>query len=151
MKSKPLEDGSVLHFDDQAVMQVHDFGAGVSLHVRQGIMSKDFATVVIEDGERHLRKSGRFVLMVDGSETKMHTTEFREKTTNWFRERETASVHMLTRSRMVEMALNVSNLAMGATRATTYLDPKRWEAVGRLYVSTFSRRQLVLPTKKDRG
>jgi hypothetical protein len=149
MKSKNLDDGSILYFDRQAVMQVHDFGAGVSLHVRRGIMSKDFATIVIEDGERHIRRTGRFVLMVDGTETKMHTTEFREMTTNWFRDRETASVHMLTRSKMVEMALNVSNLAMGVTRANTYLDPKRWEAIGRTHVPTFSRRPLVLPTKKD--
>ncbi|HEY3494181.1 MAG TPA: hypothetical protein VGK73_05825, partial [Polyangiaceae bacterium] len=85
MNFKSLDDGSVLYFDANGVMQVHDFGRGVSLHVRRGIMTIDFARHVIEDGERQIRNSGRYVLMVDGSETKMHTTDFREVMTSWFR------------------------------------------------------------------
>jgi len=85
MNSRKLEDGSTLHFDAQGVMQIHDFGRGVSLHVRRGIMSADFAKHVIADGERQLGVAGRYVLMVDGIETKMHTTEFREVMTAWLR------------------------------------------------------------------
>jgi hypothetical protein len=143
MKTKSLPDGSVLHVDTQGIMQIHDFGGGVSLHVRRGIMTGDFAAYVIEDGERQIAKFGRFVLMVDGVETKMHTTEFRELMTNWFRAHETAVVHMLIRSKMLDMALTVANLAMGSTRAMAYVDPDTWQAVGQREARSFKRKPLV--------
>ena len=127
-------------------MQVHDFGRGVSLHVRRGIMTLDFARQVIEDGERQIRNAGRYVLMVDGAETRMHTTEFREIMTSWFTTHEAARVHMLIRSRMLEMALNVANLMMGNTRARAYFNPEVWEVVGRDEVPSFVRRHLVIPS-----
>jgi hypothetical protein len=81
--------------------------------------------------------------MVDGVEAKMHTTEFREIMTNWFRDRETAVVHMLIRSKMLDMALTVANLAMGSTRAMAYVDVDVWEATGRREAREFERRPLV--------
>jgi hypothetical protein len=146
MNFKSLDDGSVLYFDSNGVMQVHDFGRGVSLHVRRGIMTLDFARHVIEDGERQIRNSGRYVLMVDGSETKMHTTDFREIMTSWFRDHETAVVHMLIRSRMLEMALNVANLMMGNARAKAYFKADIWESVGRQEVPSFVKRPLAVPS-----
>jgi hypothetical protein len=144
MNSRNLDDGSVLFFDSQGIMQVHDFGRGVSLHVRRGIMTRDFAKPVIEDGERQLRTTGRYILMVDGSETRMHTTDFREVMTQWFGERETAVVHMLIKSRMLEMALNVANLVVGG-RARAYFNPEVWESIGRQEVPSFIRRPLTIP------
>ncbi|HEY3494431.1 MAG TPA: hypothetical protein VGK73_07090, partial [Polyangiaceae bacterium] len=105
----------------------------------------DFARHVIEDGERQIRNSGRYVLMVDGSETKMHTTDFREVMTSWFRDHETAVVHMLIRSRMLEMALNVANLMMGNARAKAYFKADVWEEVGRQEVPSFVKRPLSMP------
>jgi hypothetical protein len=54
---------------------------------------------------------------------------------------------------MVEMALNVANLVMGAQRAKIYLDVEEWEAVGRAEFPSFVRRPLVLPEEvlSDRG
>jgi hypothetical protein len=151
MNSRKLEDGSTLHFDAQGVMQIHDFGRGVSLHVRRGIMSADFAKHVIADGERQLAAAGRYVLMVDGVETKMHTTEFREVMTAWFRQHEKAVVHMLIKSRMLEMALNVANLVLGDARARTYFNPDVWGSIGRQEVPTFVRRPLALPPDLKTG
>jgi hypothetical protein len=144
MKVKRLDDASVVYSDSSGVMQVHDFGKGVSLHVRSGVMTLDFARYVIEDGERQLRKSGRYVLMVDGLETRMHTTEFRETMTRWFRDHENAMVHMLIRSRMLEMALNVANLVMGVSRAKAYFSVDVWEAAGRRETPSFARRPLAV-------
>lgn len=143
MKTKSLPDGSVVVFDAQGIVQIHDFGNGVSLHVRRGIMTGDFAKYVIEDGERQLKNFGRYVLMVDGVETKMHMTEFREVMTNWFRDHETAVVHMLIRSKMLDMALTVANLAMGSTRAFAYVEPDTWETIGRREARGFKRRPLA--------
>jgi hypothetical protein len=140
-----LEDGSTLYSDPRGAIQVHELSNGVSLHVRRGIIALDFAKHVIADGERQLRKSGRYVLMVDGLETKLHTTEFREAMTAWFREHESAVVHMLIRSKMLEMALNVANLAMGDRRARVYFDAGMWEAVGKRETPSFARVPLVDP------
>src|SRR5262245_15050273 len=151
MNSRNLDDGSALYFDGQGVMQVHDFGRGVSLHVRRGIMNKDFAEFVIADGERQLRHAKRYVLMVDGAETKMHTTEFREVMTAWFRQHDAAVVHMLIKSRMLEMALNVANLVLGDGRARAYFNPEVWESIGRQEVPSFIRRPLSLPADLKTG
>jgi hypothetical protein len=151
MNSQNLDDGSVIHFDSQGIVQIHDFGRGVSLHVRRGIMTNDFARHVIEDGERHIRTSGRYVLMVDGAETKMHTTEFREVMTAWFRQHDAAVVHMLIKSRMLEMALNVANLVLGDGRARAYFNPEVWESIGRQEVPSFIRRPLSVPADLKTG
>jgi len=145
MKNRSLEDGSILYFDSGGMVQAHDLKRGVLLHVRRGIMSAGFVPIVKADCERAVREAGRCVLMVDGLEVKMHTTEFREEMTAWFRENETAVVHMLVRSPMVQMALNVANLVMGSSRAMTYLTVSEWEAAGRKEIATFARRPLVVP------
>lgn len=140
-----LEDGSTIYADERGVMQMHDFGNGVSLHVRRGIIALDFAKHVVADGERQIRAAGRYVLMVDGLETKLHTTEFRELMTAWFQRHETAVVHMLIRSRMLEMALNVANMAMGDRRARVYFDAEKWTAIGKREAPSFARLPLVEP------
>jgi hypothetical protein len=140
-----MADGSVLYLDVQGIMQTHEFGRGVVLHVRRGIMSIDFAPYVMRQGEQQIASAGRYVLMVDACETKMHTTEFREAMTEWFVRHEQACVHMLIRSKMLEMALNVANLALGAPRAKTYFDAALWAEIGRREAPSFARRPLVLP------
>ena len=145
MKTRRLEDGSVLYFESGGMIQAHDLKRGVLLHVRRGIMSGAFVPIVKADCERQMRESGRCVLMVDGLDVKMHTTEFREEMTAWFADHETAVVHMLVRSPMVQMALNVANLVMGSSRAKTYVNVAEWEAAGRSELASFARRPLVVP------
>jgi hypothetical protein len=144
-----MGDGSVLYFDSGGMIQTHDLKLGVVLHVRRGIMSGGFVPVVRADCERQIREAGRCVLMVDGFDVKMHTTEFREDMTAWFRDNESAFVHMLVRSPMVQMALSVANLVMGSSRAKTYQSVSEWEAAGRREVASFARRPLVVPADLD--
>jgi hypothetical protein len=127
------------------MIQAHDLKQGVVLHVRRGIMSEGFVPIVKMDCQRQIRDAGRCVLMVDGLDVRMHTTEFREQMTAWFRDNESAVVHMLDRSPMVQMALNVANLVMGSSRAKTYTSVSEWEAAGRREVASFARRPLVVP------
>jgi len=145
MKTRRMEDGSVLYFETGGMVQAHDLKRGVLLHVRRGIMTAAFVPIVKADCERQVRETGRCVLMVDGLDVKMHTTEFREEMTAWFHHNETAVVHMLVRSPMVQMALNVANLVMGSSRAMTYLSVSEWEAAGRREIASFARRPLVVP------
>jgi hypothetical protein len=137
-----LKDGGTSYEDGTSIVQVHDVGEGVSLHVRRGVITIPFARYVIEDGERQLATAGRFVLMVDGTLVKMHTTEFRDALTRWFLAHEAAEVHVLAQSKMVEMAVTVASMAMNDHRARAYSDVAEWEAVGRSKVGSFARRPL---------
>jgi hypothetical protein len=150
LQIRVLGDGSTLYFDALGAMQIHDLGRGVSLHVRRGVISDRFAERVIDDGERQIQNAKRFFLMVDGRDVKMHTTGFRDALTTWLRSRESAQVHMLTQSRMLEMAVNVANLEMGAQRAKIYHDLALWEEVGKREVRTFASRPLA-PVPKPRS
>jgi hypothetical protein len=143
IKVKRLADGGTLYSSSTGLMQTHDLGRGVILHIRSGTMDLAFARRAREHCEQQIQHHKRCVLMVDGYLTKMHTTEFRELTTRWFAEHEQAVVHMLVRSPMVEMALNVANLVLGARRAHTYTQVADWEEVGRKEVPGFTRRPLL--------
>jgi hypothetical protein len=143
IKVRRLPDGGTHYSSSTGVMQTHDLGRGVILHIRSGTMDLAFARRAREHCEQQIQYHGRCVLMVDGYLTKMHTTEFRELMTRWFTENEQAVVHMLVKSPMVQMALNVANLVMGARRAHTYLQVSDWEEVARKEVPGFTRRQLA--------
>lgn len=145
MKTRLLPNGSVLYFDAKGMMQSYVLAPGVLLHVRKGIMSADFAKVVAQECDRQIADAKRLVLMVDGLEATMHTSEFREAMTTWFKSHQHAVVHMLSRSPMIKMSLVTANVQMGADRALTYHDIAEWEAVGRALVRTFRRRPLELP------
>jgi len=146
MNVRRLDDGSALYIDAQGLIQSFPAGNGVVHHARRGIIGAPFAKYVIADCERELGASGRCILMVDGYETKMHTTEFRELLTDWFRKHESATVHMLIRSRMLEMALNVANMVMGVGRARAYYSVEDWEAAGKKLLPSFRRREIALPS-----
>jgi len=146
MQTRLLPNGSALYFDAKGVMQSHVLAPGVLLHVRQGMMSGDFAKVVVEECNRQIADARRLVLMVDGLETTMHTSEYREAMTAWFKQHQQhAVVHMLSRSPMIKMSLMASNMQIGAERALVYYDVAEWEAFGRTIVRTFRRRPLELP------
>jgi hypothetical protein len=145
VKTERLPNGSVLYFDAKGVMQSHLLAPGVLLHVRHGMMSADFAKVVADECDRQIAEAKRLVLMVDGFETTMHTSEFRETMTTWFKEHQHAVVHMLARSPMIKMSLMAANRQLGSDRVRVYQDVAEWEAVGRTVVRTFRRRPLELP------
>lgn len=145
IKMRRLPDGSTLFTSPTGVMQTHELGRGVILHVRSGTMDLAFARRAREHCQQQMQNHGRCVLMVDGARTKMHTTEFREMMTRWFMDNPAAIVHMLVGSPMVQMALNVANLVMGAHRANTYLDVAEWEAVGRREAPGFTQKPLADP------
>lgn len=150
LQIRVLGDGSTLYFDVLGAMQIHDMGRGVSLHVRRGVISDPYAERVIDDGEKQIQSAKRFFLMVDGREVKMHTTGFRDAMTTWLRRHDCAEVHMLTKSRMLEMAVNVANLEMGAQRAKIYHDVASWEEIGKREVRAFACRPLA-PVPKSRS
>jgi hypothetical protein len=146
MQITELPDRSMLYVGARAAMQCHDLGRGVVLHVCTGTPDGEFVQYVIGDGEKQLAKHGRCLFMVDTYDSKSVTSDFRDGVGPWFRaHRSDAQAHLLIRSKLIEMAVNVTNLVMQAA-FKVYSDPAEWEAVARRELGVFRRRPLIMPT-----
>ena len=74
------------------------------------------------------------------------TTEFREGMTAWFAgHKDVGTVHMLLHSKLLEMALNLANLATGTATARAYASLAAWEAAGQKEVLGFKAREITVP------
>ena len=73
-------------------------------------------------------------------------TLFREQMTAWFAaHKEIATVNMLLHSKLLEMALNLANLATGTATARAYANLASWEAAGQKEVLGFRAREITVP------
>src|SRR5689334_5041772 len=117
MEERALDDGSRLFISSRALMQVHELGDGIELHVCRGTVAGDLADVVIARGERQLSQHGRSIFMVDLLDSSLITPEFRDRLTTWLRDlhgRGHASVgHLLMRSKLIAAAADSVNRATG--------------------------------------
>jgi hypothetical protein len=145
MQILELPDRTTLYLSERGAMQTHDLGHGIVLHVSTGILDGEFVQYVVGDGEKQLAKHRRCVFMVDTYDGKSVTSDFRDGVGAWFRaHRNDVEAHLLLRSKLIEMAVNVTNLVMKSA-FKVYSDPREWEAVARRDLGTFRRRPLVLP------
>lgn len=146
MKTKKLSESSWLHYDASGALRSDPLPQGLLLHTCRGVLGRDFAYVVIEDGKRCLERFGRCVIMVDGVEVTRMSTDFRETVTGWLVTAKQTEIHFLLQSKMVEMAINVANLvALRKSPVKAYTKVADWEAVGRQSVPAFRRTPLVDP------
>jgi len=144
--SRDLGPESVLHYGEFCVMQTWRVGNGVVHSTVRGVQSADFAELVIAEGEAQIRRHKRVVFLVDARDSRQMTTEFRERMTAWFRaHKPEATVHMLLHSKLLEMALNLANLAIGAAAAKAYSSEAAWEAEARKEVPGFKGRKIEIP------
>jgi hypothetical protein len=142
-----MPDGSVLHVHPQGAVQFHDLGRGVVLHGCLGLSVAEFAPLVIDDCERVIKAHGTCNIFVDSYDAKMMTTAFREKMTGWVAERSDVvpGLHILLRSKLWEMAINIAKLVIRNDVLKVYSKIETWEGVGKRIVPTFARRPMVLP------
>jgi hypothetical protein len=146
VKTQVLPDKSWLYIDDDCVMRSHALGDGLLLTTCRGVQSDAFAALIIADGTKQLREHGRCVFMVDATLSSRMTTQFREQMTAWFKDNKgKVRVHMLIKSKLLEMALNVANLIIGMDAARAYSRASEWEAAGRAESPKFRRLALDLP------
>jgi hypothetical protein len=146
LTTRVLPDKSWLYIDDDCVMRSHDLGDGLLLTTCRGIQSDQFAALIISDGTKQLKAHGRCVFMVDATQSSRMTTKFREQMTGWFKDNKgKVRVHMLIKSKLLEMALNVANLIIGMNAARAYSRASEWEAAGRAESPKFRRLALDLP------
>lgn len=144
MKSEKISENCWLHYDATGAMRSVQLPRGVLLHTCRGVLGRQFADVVIEDGRRCLERFGQCVFMVDATEVTRVSTDFREAVTEWLGTAK-ADIHFLLQSKMVEMAINVANLVLRKSPVQAYTTVAEWEAVGRKWVATFRRMPLVGP------
>lgn len=151
MDIQNLEDGSRWYADDMGMLHSYTLGKGVVVHVCKGVSSEALAKPILEDGERQLREFGRCVFMVDASESRRMTTEFRDKVTGWLgAHKERVVAHLLIRSKLMEMAINVANLVIGGATARAYSSADEWKRAGIAELPTFRTRPAAWLTKVDR-
>lgn len=117
---------------DRGIVQIAFFDRGVTRHTCVGRQTGPMADHVIDAGVRAMAEHDRCIYMVDNWDGSMMATEFREKMTAFFSEHTPkVEAHMLFRSKMFEMGLNIANLVLGRTAAHAYSDIEAWQTVGR--------------------
>lgn len=146
MIKRKLDDGSWLYFDTRGSIQSFEWGKGVITFFCRGLQLTEFAPIVIEHGEQQLKSAGRCVYMVDALESNQMTTDFRERMTAWLaRHPSEVEAHLLVRSKLLQMAVNVTNLVLGKAMTKAYSDVAPWEAAAQRYAPSFRRRVFALP------
>jgi hypothetical protein len=141
-----LGENSVFFCDERCSMQSWYLGKGVVLSTVRGLQSDELAPLILEEAEAQLRRFNRVVFFVDARESRQMTTAFREQMTAWFAaHKEVATVHMLLHSKLLEMALNLANLATGTATARAYANLASWEAAGQKEILGFKARELTIP------
>lgn len=146
LETRILPDKSWLYIDADCVMRTHELGDGLLLSTCRGVQTDSFASLIIADGTKQLKAHGRCVFMVDATLSSRMTTKFRDQMTGWFKDNKgNVRVHMLIKSKLLEMALNVANLFIGMNAARAYSSASEWEAAGRAESPKFRRLALDLP------
>ncbi len=139
LEVQSLSSGGKLHIGQKGVVQSHWLGNGVLLHTRSGVIHDEFSSLIQDECDQQLAKFGKCVLMVDATQTRMHSTQFREDMTCWFQQNPRAEVHVLTKSSMVRMAVSVATIGGDGMHAHVYENEALWLAVGRRHVAGFKR------------
>lgn len=130
--TRPAEGGETLYITERGLLRAGEFGRGVVRHTCMGVMALDLADVVIELCERAIAADGRCIAMVDGYDTLVMETAFRERMTGFVgAHKQHMEVHMLLRSKLLEMALNIANMVMGSKATHAYANVREWEDLGR--------------------
>ncbi|WP_437969401.1 hypothetical protein WMF04_08925 [Sorangium sp. So ce260] len=146
MEKRKIQDRSWLYVDCLGIMRSYELDKGLMLYVCRGVQLGEFAPHVIADGERQIQQSQRCIYMVDALESNRMDTAFRDQMTEWLKKNSPrAEAHLLIRSMLLKMAVNVANLLIGTTVTHAYSDIEAWEAVGQRTIPWFKRRRLVLP------
>ncbi|NUP04436.1 MAG: hypothetical protein HOW73_00055 [Polyangiaceae bacterium] len=146
MIKRKVDETSWLYFDQRGSLVTLEWGEGLITFVCRGVQLTEFAPYVIEHGEQQIRKFGRCIYMVDAWDSNQMTTDFREQMTGWLaRHPNEVEAHLLVRSKLLQMAVNVTNLVLGKAMTKAYADIAGWEAAGRRFVGRFHRRVPALP------
>jgi len=132
LESRPAAGGETLLITERGLVQIAEFDRGVSRHTCVGAQGGPMAKAVIAVGERALARHGRCVYMVDNWDGSLMETAFRETMTEWLQANApNVLVHMLLRSKLLEMGLALANLVLRNRSTFSYSAIAEWEDAGR--------------------
>lgn len=141
--TRVLADGSILRVCGQIRLHMTEFGNGVVRHTCAGRLPAEFCSSVTRHGDEQIAEFGRVIFMVDlavGGLSHSVATGFRDGIAQWFRaRRDVAVAHILIRSKLLDMAISVTNLVTGSPALRPYTNALQWEAVGRCEAAGFTR------------
>lgn len=128
VKSVSLKDGSTELVSDRGSARMRRLASGIALITCRGVFSEAFHPPMEDFVERSVEAAGPIIVFVDGWELHSVETGFRERWTEWFRKnRQRVRVHMLVRSKLLEMAISLVNLFAEAPAIQIYSAADDWE------------------------
>jgi hypothetical protein len=125
---KALADGSVLVEDLRGSARLSRPAPGVVLFVCSGTFPPSFYEPMVAFTQREMDRAGAVVMFVDGWELHSVATGFREAWTEWFKANKKGfRMHLLVRTKLMEMAASLANLFTGVRVIKTYSTYASWE------------------------
>ncbi|HEU4406147.1 MAG TPA: hypothetical protein VFS43_12860 [Polyangiaceae bacterium] len=120
LRDLPSLPGELGWATDQGEVRVSEPAAGVVLFVEKGYLGAAFVEKLIGVYERSVEGGGRPHVFIDGGFLTGYEPPLRADLTTWLRKNRgrLGSVHVLVRSRIVKMAIAVSNLTLGGMMHT---------------------------------
>lgn len=125
---KKLADGTVLVEDTKGSARLSRLAPGVLLFVCTGTLPTNFYEPMVAVAQREMDRGGPVVILVDGWELHSVSTGFREAWTEWFKaNKQKIRMHLLVRTKLMEMAASLANLFTGLNVVKTYSTYAAWE------------------------
>ena len=95
---------------------------GILLFVCTGTLPPNFYEPMVAVAQREMDRHGAVVMFVDGWELHSVATDFRESWTAWFKaHKKSCRMHLLVRTKLMEMAASLAGLFVGAHLVTSLL------------------------------
>ncbi len=120
LRDLPPTPGELGWVTDQGEVRVSEPAPGVILFVEKGYLAAGFIAKIVGIYERAAADGKHPHVFIDGEFLTGHEPPLRADLTTWVQKNRTrlGSVHMLVRSRLVKMAIAVSNLSLGGLMHT---------------------------------
>lgn len=146
--SKELSDGSVFVESARGTAHLSHLKPGVIAYHCTGFLSEDFTAPMVAFAQAEMARRGNLVMLVDGWELVSIDTGFREKWTEWFKlNKQTFRMHLLVRTKIMDMAASIANLFTGVSVIKTYSNVGLWERACAEHVPGFRRSERVAASR----
>ena len=140
VESKTLADGVVVVNGPRGVARLSRLGPGFLLYVCDGVLSEAFYSPMVAMAQREVESAGKLAMFVDGWALHSVDTGFREQWTEWFKSHKAHfHMHLLVRSKLMDMAASLANLFTGISVIKSYSNAGAWEHACRKDFPAFRR------------
>lgn len=128
LSSRSLADGTTILTSVGGSADLRRPAPGFVAFLCTGILSGKFYPPMVAFAQQEMDAHGSLVMLVDGWDLKSIHTDFREQWTRWFKaHRDRFRMHLLVRTKLMEMAATLANLFTGVNVIQTYSTVQAWE------------------------